>query len=194
MGDSKQKLGVWGTLHNLQKAQEVGECPFQAAALIYTFSRWLNKSKLLVGSWVGLRVLFVVWLFWERLPAFFYCLYTLGMVAHDESDQFQVFLKLFCIVYFLTKWAFYKTQCFYLRETTVHQLPSLHCLCSVNAEEGMKCSCCPVPWPLTWPLLSSGFPLLSTYRNDFLFLHLSRRVFFPCVFLQSIALSGSVSC
>lgn len=56
----------------------------------------------------------------------------------------------------------YRTKCFYHRETVTHQFPSLHGLCSVNADEGLKCRDYPVPWP---PHLASSVFLVSTTVN-----------------------------
>jgi hypothetical protein len=36
---SSQKPGTWSTLHSLQAAHQVGECPFQAAQLVWAGSK-----------------------------------------------------------------------------------------------------------------------------------------------------------
>jgi hypothetical protein len=39
MGDSSWKLWTWRTLYSLQASQQIGECPFQMAQLVWDLSR-----------------------------------------------------------------------------------------------------------------------------------------------------------
>jgi hypothetical protein len=39
LDDTSPKLGTWSSLHSLQTAQQVEECPFQVPQLVETFSR-----------------------------------------------------------------------------------------------------------------------------------------------------------